>query len=215
MIKILYYPTIVEFEIILLGDYIMKCINCQVENSNPKFCSKSCAASWNNKLKPKRLPEGSCKQCKNKISTKETFCSINCKEKHHAKLHKNKICCRCDKIFPRTLEYFYTRGNGQFVSYCKDCYSVKTVERQRKFKQRHVDYKGGKCVICGYLKCNSSLTFHHLDPSEKEFELGQAKVFNFEKAKKELDKCILVCRNCHGEIHSGLHPQYLIVKDQK
>lgn len=91
----------------------------------------------------------------------------------------------------------------------------KTLEEKRerirkyriKIKQQCVDYKGGCCQICGYSKCNASLDFHHLDPKEKDFGISKGGTNGFEKLKTELDKCILVCRNCHGEIHQGLHPE--------
>jgi hypothetical protein len=70
-------------------------------------------------------------------------------------------------------------------------------------KQKLVEYKGGKCVKCGYNRCLSSLTFHHRDPLLKEMRISGS-TRSFEKLKKEVDKCELVCNNCHGEIHSGL-----------
>lgn len=71
-------------------------------------------------------------------------------------------------------------------------------------KQKCIEYKGGKCHICGYDKCKAALSFHHLDSSQKDYTIsGGTK--SFENLKSELDKCILVCSNCHQEIHSGLH----------
>ena len=69
-------------------------------------------------------------------------------------------------------------------------------------KKQLVKEKGGKCSICQYDKCISALEFHHINPKEKEFEL---KISSTIKSKevylKELEKCILVCANCHREIH--------------
>ena len=66
-----------------------------------------------------------------------------------------------------------------------------------------IDYKGGKCQICGYNKCANALEFHHLDPTLKDFTIsGGTRSFN--SLKSEVDKCILVCSNCHREIHAGL-----------
>ena len=65
-------------------------------------------------------------------------------------------------------------------------------------KQKAVDYKGGKCIVCGYSKCLSALEFHHTNPEEKE---GYNSHWTFERNKNELDKCILLCANCHREIH--------------
>jgi hypothetical protein len=70
-------------------------------------------------------------------------------------------------------------------------------------KRQCIEYKGGKCVICGYNKCPDALDFHHVNPDEKDFNIsGGTK--SFESLKPELDKCILVCANCHREIHAGI-----------
>ena len=75
--------------------------------------------------------------------------------------------------------------------------------RKRK-KQKAVDYKGGKCQICGYNRCNESLTFHHLDPKLKDFSIANSRSWGFDRIKSELDKCVLLCSNCHSEVHQGL-----------
>ena len=73
-------------------------------------------------------------------------------------------------------------------------------------KQRMIDSLGGKCSCCGYSKCNSALEFHHLNPSEKEFSFSAAlaspKAWNL--LVIELKKCILLCANCHREVHAGI-----------
>lgn len=67
-----------------------------------------------------------------------------------------------------------------------------------------IDYKGGKCVFCGYCSDITALDFHHLDEKLKVFGLSQRGLTrSWEKIRMELDKCILVCSNCHREIHSG------------
>lgn len=74
----------------------------------------------------------------------------------------------------------------------------------RRTKQKAIEYKGGKCVVCGYSKCHRALGFHHLNSSDKRFNISSS-TRSFASIKKELDKCILVCANCHAEIHEGLH----------
>lgn len=77
--------------------------------------------------------------------------------------------------------------------------------RRKKIKEMAVQRKGGCCVICKYDKCNSALEFHHLDPAIKSFNISlKGYVKSWEVVKAEVDKCILVCRNCHAEIHAGL-----------
>ncbi len=82
--------------------------------------------------------------------------------------------------------------------------SQSVVNWRKRKKEELVLYKGGKCNICGYDKCIEALAFHHLDPMEKDFNIG-GKSWAIETLKKEADKCILVCHNCHTEIHQGLH----------
>ena len=86
---------------------------------------------------------------------------------------------------------------------CKNKYYVN--KRRKTLKQKAVEYMGGKCIICSYNKCLRALTFHHLDPTKKDFNIaskGYTRSWN--RIKEELDKCILVCSNCHAEIHEGL-----------
>jgi len=84
--------------------------------------------------------------------------------------------------------------------------AVKAVtKRRRKIKEMAIEYKGGKCCKCSYNRCNDVLEFHHLDPSKKDFNISQrGHSRSWVRVKKELDKCIMVCSNCHREIHAGL-----------
>jgi len=85
-------------------------------------------------------------------------------------------------------------------------YNIKAVKkRRRKLKEMAVEYKGGKCQICDYDKCIAALDFHHLNEEDKEFDLStKGLTRSWERIKKEIKKCILVCANCHREIHNGL-----------
>jgi 5-methylcytosine-specific restriction endonuclease McrA len=66
-----------------------------------------------------------------------------------------------------------------------------------------VEYKGGKCVECGYDKCEGSLQFHHLDGKDKGFTLSAIKPnkISMDELRAEADKCILLCANCHIKKH--------------
>ena len=87
---------------------------------------------------------------------------------------------------------------------CKVCVNKLRVIQLKENKQKLVDYKGGKCESCGYDRCVAALDFHHLDPKEKEFTIGSNKGKSWEALKVEVDKCAMVCSNCHREIHEGL-----------
>lgn len=86
-----------------------------------------------------------------------------------------------------------------FSYYCIKCSAARKARWQRNNKEKAVRYKGGKCQNCGYNKCLGALHFHHLDPSKKDFASFSS--FKLEDCKDELDKCILLCANCHAEIH--------------
>lgn len=85
-------------------------------------------------------------------------------------------------------------------------YLIKAViKRRRRLKVMAIEYKGGKCQICSYNKCVAALVFHHLDPYQKDFGLSMRGLTrSWEKIKQELDKCILLCANCHQEVHDGI-----------
>jgi 5-methylcytosine-specific restriction endonuclease McrA len=78
-------------------------------------------------------------------------------------------------------------------------------KRRRKIKLLSVQYKGGKCQICGYDKYVGALDLHHIDSSQKSFSIGnKGYTRSWEITRKELDKCILVCANCHREVEAGI-----------
>jgi len=86
---------------------------------------------------------------------------------------------------------------------CKNKYNVD--KRRKKLKLMAVEYKGGCCQLCNYSKHVGALEFHHLDPNEKDFGIsktGTTKSWN--RIRAEIEKCILVCANCHREIHAGV-----------
>ena len=76
--------------------------------------------------------------------------------------------------------------------------------RQRT-KTRIVESFGGKCNICSYNRCQTALELHHLDPSKKNFSFGaiRADPKKWNVIVEELRKCIMLCANCHREVHSG------------
>lgn len=85
-------------------------------------------------------------------------------------------------------------------------YMIKAVaKRRRKIREMAVAYKGGSCQSCGYNKCLEALEFHHLDPNQKDFAISQyGHCRSWERVQKELDKCVMLCANCHREIHAQM-----------
>jgi hypothetical protein len=76
------------------------------------------------------------------------------------------------------------------------------LKHAHELKQRAIKYLGGKCKRCGYNKCRYALEFNHLPNFEKEYEPSRLFYMgvNWARVKKELDKCELLCSNCHKEI---------------
>jgi len=83
--------------------------------------------------------------------------------------------------------------------------NIRSVKRRRKkLRQMALDLLGGKCMICGYCRDMKALDFHHLDESQKKFGLSDRGLTrSWEKTKEEVLKCVLLCANCHREVHSG------------
>ena len=120
---------------------------------------------------------------------------------HPKKEESSFKCLICGKEFS---------SNNPNRRYCFDCSpsGLSSAERlrflDRKLKHFLVEYKGGKCERCGYNKCEGALQFHHLNPNEKDFNISHinlSRQFDKEKILKEVDKCILLCANCHAEEH--------------
>jgi len=117
-----------------------------------------------------------------------------------------KICEICNEKFAT---------NSSTRIYCYDCSGdstrkdnntrkhQKTIFR-RNMKLQAIKLLGGECCKCGYNKCVDALEFHHENPNEKEFKLGSGNTMSWRDYKAEVQKCILVCSNCHKEIHSEI-----------
>jgi hypothetical protein len=115
------------------------------------------------------------------------------KSKNTTSLDRNRICQSCGR------KYFYDRKKGHKTTECNSC---ATNKKRFYLKPKMIEYKGGKCKNCGYNKCIQALDFHHRDPQEKDFNLGGKHCYSWKRLKKELDKCDLLCSNCHREEHA-------------
>lgn len=107
------------------------------------------------------------------------------------------VCTICN----RRYNYLTSKRQGHTRTKCNSC-SVNT--RRHVVKDKALLLKGGKCQFCGYSKCKRALHFHHVDETTKAFSLSGNHALSWKKILLELDKCVLVCSNCHAEIHDGL-----------
>lgn len=113
-----------------------------------------------------------------------------------------KKCLKCHKSF-------FAKKQAKTRKYCYNCVPEDAYQNgaavRRLIKDWALDYKGKKCEYCGYDKCKEALEFHHKNPNEKDFSLSDRNIkLDWELIKIELDKCVLVCSNCHREIHAGI-----------
>ncbi len=121
-------------------------------------------------------------------------------------------CDSCHELF--------NPGKIKKETVCRKCLSF---QQRADLKQRALDYKGGKCIKCGYNACAAALVFHHwigftngyFSEEEKakyrkSFSLSK-KICSWDRYKEELDKCVSLCVRCHSELHSRLW--YLDRKD--
>jgi hypothetical protein len=101
--------------------------------------------------------------------------------------------------------YMDNRSNKKSTSWdCPLCKSEKAAKRARYKKYELVKDGGSKCSICGYNKCLAAMDFHHLPEFEKKFAISKMlKRLPLEKLRPEAEKCIVLCANCHREIHAS------------
>ena len=99
---------------------------------------------------------------------------------------------------------------------CQNChrehhyYLSNTDDKRRKSKSIYLEYGGSECIKCGYNKCPAVLSFHHRNPDEKDFWIGglNERLNSIDELndiiKNEIDKCDILCSNCHVLEHSDI-----------
>jgi len=164
----------------------------------PKICEKC-----NSEFPFSIVVEGKKRNLKNR-----KYCLVCSPFGKHNTKNLNKdysiaYCKDCDESKP--ISDFYIKTDGRPYSYCKKCWSRRRIVYNRNNKKDAIVYLGGSCQVCGYNKCDAALELHHLDTTKKDFSISKHKGVGIDKIKPELDKCVLLCANCHRETHQGLH----------
>lgn len=132
---------------------------------------------------------------------------------------EGRRCSICKNIYPSNDTYFGKhKGNKSGLdSFCKECrrnrnlnnfYKASdkwktTHEKNKKEKQqkiKEIKEQSGGCAKCNE-KRTHLLDFHHIDPNQKDFQIGQGELKGWDKILKEIEKCILLCKNCHADFH--------------
>ena len=110
-------------------------------------------------------------------------------------IDSNPLCKHCGET-KRSMFYKKNKTN------CKKCQAKITEKKRVANRELLLEYKGGKCEHCGYNRYRGALEFHHKDPAEKD-PTGLRKR-SLDALKKEVDKCVLLCANCHREEHARM-----------
>lgn len=118
-----------------------------------------------------------------------------------------KRCSKC-KLEKKIIEFYKrTDKKNSYTSWCKNCSNEYYAKRVRDVKIKMINHKGGSCERCG-LNINdthySVFDFHHKNPEEKDINFDKIKYQKWEKIEKEIEKCKLLCSNCHRIEHAEI-----------
>lgn len=118
-----------------------------------------------------------------------------------------KRCPQCCIEKDIKTEFYRSKAGKVYAKWCKTCLNKFQKDRWKSRKLKAIEIMGGKCQLCGYNKNLAALEFHHIDPKEKEFVWNKLNKRSWNRVLEELKKCLLLCANCHRELHN---PGYLI-----
>ena len=115
---------------------------------------------------------------------------------------ESRECRKCGAT--KALSLFAKNKNCQQgrERVCQECRTKVVTEKRRGAKVRSVEYLGGACMHCGGVFHPAVYDFHHTDPTVKEADPGSLMGRKWERIAEELDKCVLLCANCHRMEHN-------------
>lgn len=154
------------------------CESCGKETSNPRYCSRSCAARCNNKKSPKRRPEGICKTCAVAIASGDSYCKP-CWENH-----------------PLNTKFWQsmTLGEKKILNGKHPSWAYASIRGYaRNFYHKH--YQSPKCLVCSYDK---HIEVCHITPISSFEDSILLSVVN------SLDNLVGLCPNHHWELDKGI-----------
>lgn len=110
-------------------------------------------------------------------------------------------CSKCNQN--KSSDQFYEkRTEKRTSSICKQCFNKYCVERWIQRKLEAIQYLGGKCKDCSGVFHHAVFEFHHRDPTQKDFDWSKLRKRSRSAITDELDKCDLLCANCHRLRHA-------------
>lgn len=179
-----------------------------------KYCSKECFQK-NRKEKRKHTKEKylkriTCRYCGHIDTNYKNFYRSGCCMKEECvakeKKRKQKIyakSCYRKKNKERLYKKAYAKHNKEYNKNNRDKINKKRNFRNRFLKNKIKTIKSQKgCLICGEQR-HYCLDFHHIDPSTKKAKICDLLCFSEKTVLEEIDKCTVLCRNCHKEQHNA------------
>lgn len=118
-------------------------------------------------------------------------------------LGSSKPCKKCGEIKDLSLFAKNKQSRQGRENQCQACRTLSISNRRRGNKLKAIEYKGGACSACGGSFHPCVYDFHHINIKEKEKDPGTLMSSKWETIKKELDKCVLLCANCHRLAHAS------------
>ena len=171
----------------------------QLRRSANHYCSRSCAAKINNHLSPKRKRTNQCRVCHVPVSQRQTFCSFCRTLPLKQRRPDAKMCSRCGQTRPMSDFYMKHKATGLRQAFCRACFNSYCIHRWQERKKRAVGHLGGRCRDCGGEFHPNVYDFHHL--RDKDFVWDKLRLRSWKQITEELDKCVLLCANCHWMRH--------------
>ena len=175
----------------MIKNEIENLINCNFSQREIAIELKSSQSNVRHWLKKFNL------KTNNNLYNKKEYCSVENRIE--------KLCPKCKITKPIGDFYAKNKNKTWSAGYCKKCSNRYHSKRAQQVKIKMIQYKGGKCVDCK-LKLEDShynvFDFHHLNPDTKDSNFKKIKYQKWEYIKKEINKCVLLCSNCHRLRHA-------------
>jgi hypothetical protein len=212
---------------------LIKCKNCddEITKSNNTGLCRTCKSSsvaeerqlnFQPQIKSKEYQRRAVKEhrLKSKIALLEykgnkcECCGYNkvnsALEFHHLDSKTKLFNISSSQVKKRSQEELF-REIDKCILLCANChrelhFSITRLKTSKRIENKlfFINHLGGQCCKCGYDKCANALDFHHIVPSKKEFAIGSHLKRSRNNLLSEVNKCALLCANCHREFHAGL-----------
>lgn len=185
--------------------------------SHKTYCSEECFKKARHSYvlergKERYIKNRTCKHCGEIVnSAKKNLYKGGC--------CKNKECIEQEKKYRQRLaaKKYYNKNNKKRIrDKTKDCEAsqkyrkthkqrIGVKDKYRRKKKREWVSELKRQTKC--LKCQNNkfycLDFHHINPEEKDFSISHAisRKYGYDRILKEINKCVVLCKNCHSEVH--------------